>query len=119
MNGASGAVQKRDFWSLENLKYSQPHYRMRKVARVLNHLADEKPCRLLDVGCGPAALRHLLDPNIAYHGVDIAIKNPRRSSSSVTSSGNQSPRTTRRSIWLLRRDSSSTCPTRSPKSSLR
>jgi SAM-dependent methyltransferase len=76
MSGSSGAVQKRDFWSLENLKYSQPHYRMRKVARVLNHLADEKPCRLLDVGCGPAALRHLLDPNIAYHGVDIAIQEP-------------------------------------------
>ena len=76
MNASSGAVQKRDFWSLENLKYSQPHYRMRKVARVLNHLADEKPCRLLDVGCGPAALRHLLDPDIAYHGVDIAIQEP-------------------------------------------
>jgi SAM-dependent methyltransferase len=76
MSTSSGAVQKRDFWSLENLKYSQPHYRMRKVARVLNHLADEKPSRLLDVGCGPAALRHLLDPNIAYHGVDIAIQEP-------------------------------------------
>jgi cyclopropane fatty-acyl-phospholipid synthase-like methyltransferase len=49
---------------------------MRKVARVVNHLADDKACRLLDVGCGPATLRHLLDPNIAYHGVDIAIQQP-------------------------------------------
>ncbi len=76
MSTPSGSVQKRDFWSHENLKYSKPHYRMRKVARVVNRLADKKPSRLLDVGCGPAALRQLLDPNIAYHGVDIAIQQP-------------------------------------------
>ena len=69
-------VFKRDFWSQENLKYTQPHYRMRKVARMVNRLADGKACRLLDVGCGPAALRLLLDPNIAYHGIDIAIQEP-------------------------------------------
>lgn len=28
---------------------------------------------LLDVGCGPATLRHLLRPNIHYFGIDIAI----------------------------------------------
>jgi len=28
-------------------------------------------CRLLDVGCGPATLRTLLDPNIASDGINI------------------------------------------------
>jgi SAM-dependent methyltransferase len=76
MSKSSVSVLKRDFWSQENLKYSQPHYRMRKVARIVNRLADGKTTRLLDVGCGPAALRLLLDPNIAYHGIDIAIHQP-------------------------------------------
>ena len=30
----------------------------------------------MDVGCGPAALIHLLDPNIHYCGIDIAIQEP-------------------------------------------
>ena len=76
MNTSSVSVVKPDFWSQENLKYTQPHYRMRKVTRMVNRLADGKACRLLDVGCGPAALRLLLDPNIAYHGIDIAIQEP-------------------------------------------
>jgi SAM-dependent methyltransferase len=76
MSNSPARVYKRDFWSQENLKYTQPHYRMRKVARVVNRLAGGKACRLLDVGCGPAALRSLLDPNIAYYGIDIAIQQP-------------------------------------------
>jgi hypothetical protein len=31
MNKSSVSVFTRDFWSQENLKYSQPHYRMRRV----------------------------------------------------------------------------------------
>jgi SAM-dependent methyltransferase len=76
MSTSSVSVFKRDFWSQENLKYSRPHYRMRKMARLVNRLADGKECRLLDVGCGPATLRQLLDPNIDYHGIDIAIQEP-------------------------------------------
>ncbi len=76
MSTSSFSVYKRDFWSQENLKYSRPHYRMRKVAREVNRLADAKACRLLDVGCGPAALRQLLDSTITYHGIDIAIGQP-------------------------------------------
>ena len=76
MSSPSLSVYKRDFWSSENLKYALPHYRMRKVARLLNRLADGRACRLFDVGCGPAALRHLLDPEISYFGVDIAIQEP-------------------------------------------
>ncbi len=76
MSNPSPLVYKRDFWSRENLKYQTPHYRMRKVTRVVNHLADGRACRLLDVGCGPAALRLLLARNISYRGVDIAIREP-------------------------------------------
>jgi len=72
----SGTLYKKDFWSNENLKYSRPHYRLEKSARIINRLARGKECTLLDVGCGPAALRHLLRPNIRYYGIDIAIHDP-------------------------------------------
>lgn len=66
-------LQKKEFWSTENLKYSRPHYRLIKSARIINKLAGDKRRTLLDVGCGPAALMSLLRPNIQYHGIDIAI----------------------------------------------
>jgi SAM-dependent methyltransferase len=69
-------LRKKDFWSQENLKYSRPHYRLEKSARVINRLARGRRCTLLDVGCGPASLMYLLQPNIQYHGIDIAIHNP-------------------------------------------
>ena len=72
----SDTLYKKDFWSKENLKYSRPHYRLEKSARVINRLAPDKECTLLDVGCGPAALMHLLRPNIQYYGIDIAIRDP-------------------------------------------
>jgi SAM-dependent methyltransferase len=76
--GAGNAVQyhQRDFWSKENLKFSQPHYRMEKAARIINKVAQGKECALLDVGCGPATLMRLLQPNIQYHGIDMAIHDP-------------------------------------------
>jgi SAM-dependent methyltransferase len=72
----SKTLHKRDFWSQENLKYSRPHYRLEKSARIINRLARGRSCTLLDVGCGPAALMPLLRPNIQYHGIDIAIHDP-------------------------------------------
>ena len=72
----SGTLYKRDFWSKENLKYSRPHYRLEKSARIINRLAHGKKLTLLDVGCGPAALMPLLRPNIQYYGLDIAIQEP-------------------------------------------
>lgn len=69
-------LHKRDFWSQENLKYSRPHYRLEKAARIINRLARDRSCTLLDVGCGPAALMPLLRSNIQYHGIDIAIQEP-------------------------------------------
>jgi SAM-dependent methyltransferase len=69
-------LYKKDFWSKENLKYSRPHYRLEKSARIVNRLARANKCTLLDVGCGPAALMPLLRSNIQYYGIDIAIQNP-------------------------------------------
>ena len=53
---------KKDFWEKENLKFSQPHYRLEKASRIINNLARDRKCTLLDIGCGPAALMHLLQP---------------------------------------------------------
>ncbi len=69
-------LHKKDFWNQENLKYSRPHFRLEKSARIINRLARGSRCTLLDVGCGPAALRSLLRPNIQYYGIDIAIHDP-------------------------------------------
>jgi SAM-dependent methyltransferase len=70
------AYYKKDFWSSENLKYSAPHFRLEKAARLLNNIARGRECDLLDLGCGPAALMNLLRSNIRYHGIDIAVQHP-------------------------------------------
>jgi SAM-dependent methyltransferase len=67
---------KRDFWSKENLKFVAPHYRLRKSAGIVNKIAGDRPCDLLDVGCGPGALALLLRPGISYFGIDIAVHEP-------------------------------------------
>lgn len=67
---------KRDFWAKENLTYSEPNFRAKKLARMVGELAQAEACDLLDVGCGPTALRQVLDPNINYHGIDMAIHDP-------------------------------------------
>ncbi len=75
-NGHDVRYYKRDFWSEENPKYLQPHFRLQKAARTVNRLGRGRPCDLLDVGCGPGTLMRLLTPNIHYHGIDIAIADP-------------------------------------------
>ena len=75
-DGAGDTLYKKDFWSEENLKYSRPHYRLEKSARLINRLARGRERTLLDVGCGPATLMSLLEPNIKYYGIDIAIHDP-------------------------------------------
>jgi SAM-dependent methyltransferase len=67
---------KRDFWAKENLNFSTPHFRMRKVARIVRRLADGRECDLLDVGCGPGTLDGVLPPNLNYYGIDISIPVP-------------------------------------------
>ena len=74
---ASGSkYHKRDFWATENLKYETPHFRMRKVARVIRQVAGAAQADLLDVGCGPGTLASLLPASVRYHGIDIAIASP-------------------------------------------
>jgi SAM-dependent methyltransferase len=73
---SAAEVYKRDFWIKENRKHIPAHYRLRKSARIINGIAGGQPRDLLDVGCGPATLGRLLDPNIRYHGIDIAIGDP-------------------------------------------
>jgi SAM-dependent methyltransferase len=85
--GADGAVPgagrgsvaqsyKRDFWIKENLKHTPPHYRLQKTARLVNRVAPAGECDLLDIGCGPATLMHLLRNGINYYGIDIAVQHP-------------------------------------------
>lgn len=77
-DSTEGTLYKKDFWREENLKYGRPHYRMKKVASLINKSARNERRLLLDVGCGPATLMSLLPPNIEYYGIDIAIQNPRQ-----------------------------------------
>jgi SAM-dependent methyltransferase len=72
----SAKYYKKDFWSTENLKYEKPHFRMRKVARMISRLAADREYDLLDLGCGPGTLQRLMPPNVHYHGVDISIPVP-------------------------------------------
>ena len=44
--------QKKDFWSGENLRYSQPHFRMEKAALIVKRIAHGEERSLLDIGCG-------------------------------------------------------------------
>jgi SAM-dependent methyltransferase len=76
MSETKGKLYKRDFWITENLRYAKPHFRLAKSARIINSLAQGRECSLLDVGCGPATLMHLMRENIHYHGIDIAIQSP-------------------------------------------
>jgi SAM-dependent methyltransferase len=69
-------LYKRDFWAKENLNYSKPHFRLEKSARLINKMSAGRPCDVLDVGCGPATLMPLLQDNVRYYGVDIAIHDP-------------------------------------------
>jgi polysaccharide pyruvyl transferase WcaK-like protein/SAM-dependent methyltransferase len=77
-DGAENGVQYygQSFWRDENLKFSQPHYRMEKAVRIIKNVAGGRECDLLDIGCGPAALMHLLPPTIHYYGIDMAIQHP-------------------------------------------
>jgi SAM-dependent methyltransferase len=76
MDQVAATYHGRDFWIRENLLYATPNFRARKAARVVNGIAAGGRRTLLDVGCGPATLKTLLDPAIEYHGIDIAIQSP-------------------------------------------
>lgn len=76
MNQATENFRSRDYWIVENAQYAAPSFRLRKCAVTINAMAGSRQCAILDVGCGPAALRPLLNSNISYYGIDIAIHQP-------------------------------------------
>lgn len=76
MNQTVESFRSRDYWVGENAQYAKASFRLRKCAQVINEMVRNRQCTLLDVGCGPAALRPLLIPNISYYGIDIAIHEP-------------------------------------------
>jgi len=67
---------RKDFWGQEHQKFTTPHFRLQKSARLINKMAPSGHCTLLDVGCATAALKRLLKPNIEYFGIDLAIRDP-------------------------------------------
>ena len=75
MNTAPDRFFDKKFWFEENLRYSNPHFRLFKCANIIKALSRSKgrTCDLLDVGCGPATLVTLLPENIHYYGIDLAI----------------------------------------------
>jgi cyclopropane fatty-acyl-phospholipid synthase-like methyltransferase len=77
-DGSASTAQRyeKDFWSEANKKFTQAHFRLEKAARMANTIAAGKECDLLDIGCGPGTLGRLLDQNIRYYGIDIAIHDP-------------------------------------------
>lgn len=76
MNPSADNFRSRDYWIVENRLYIEPSFRLRKCANLINRMAANRERSLLDVGCGPGALRQLLIPNIQYHGIDLAIHHP-------------------------------------------
>jgi SAM-dependent methyltransferase len=76
MTEATENYRTKDYWIVENAQYAEPSFRLQKCARIVNEIARGRACNLLDVGCGPAALRELLSPNVSYFGLDIAIQEP-------------------------------------------
>src|ERR1035437_9991979 len=74
--GATGNYRQKDYWVVQNRQYAEPSFRLHKCARMLKELANGQECALLDVGCGPGALRQVLPLNIKYHGIDIALQEP-------------------------------------------
>ncbi|MGB2677988.1 MAG: class I SAM-dependent methyltransferase [Candidatus Acidiferrum sp.] len=76
MKQAVENFRSRDYWVVENAQYAEASFRLRKCAQIINGMAGNKECTLLDVGCGPAALQPLLKPTISYYGIDIAIHEP-------------------------------------------
>ena len=76
-HGADNAQRyNRDFWETENRRFSERHYRLNKVGRIVRELVGQKDVDLLDLGCGPGTFADLLPANVHYHGIDVAIQQP-------------------------------------------
>jgi SAM-dependent methyltransferase len=78
MAGEESRYSTRHYWGEENLRFINPHFRLGKAVRLINKLAREREVDLLDIGCGPATVSHLVTPKVHYFGIDIAIQAPAR-----------------------------------------
>jgi SAM-dependent methyltransferase len=76
MHDAEVLYWDKEHWLSSTGFYKQPYLRLEKCARIVNVLAGKHGVDLLDIGCGPATLGQLLQANIRYHGIDIAIHQP-------------------------------------------
>jgi SAM-dependent methyltransferase len=76
MYAAKDTFYDKEYWVNAADFFKQPYFRLRKCAKIVNKLASGKVCNLLDIGCGPATLAKLLQKNINYYGIDIAIQTP-------------------------------------------
>ena len=61
---------------MRRTKVQSPAFSHGKGGATIKRPAQGQQRMLLDVGCGPATLRSLLEPNIQYYGRDIAIHDP-------------------------------------------
>jgi len=78
MSNTEKKFYQRDYWIKENLRYTHVYFRTVKLASIINAMSRGEQCDLLDVGCGPETLSSLLNKNINYFGIDIAIQNPKQ-----------------------------------------
>ena len=76
---AEADVYKKDFWRGEQPKFATPHYRLRKIARLVNRIVGDRAATMLDLGCGPGTLGLLLNPGICYYGLDLVVPEQARS----------------------------------------
>src|ERR1700684_3777329 len=68
-------------WAQDVLDYEQPHARTRAVAALL---MKENCASVTDIGCARGALRGVLSPAVAYHGVDFVDMLPPRAGDRFT-----------------------------------
>lgn len=63
--------KKKQYWIKENYKYKDVHFRLEKIAKIING-KSKRSADLLDIGCGTATLSNLIREDINYFGIDIA-----------------------------------------------
>lgn len=61
----------KQYWIKENYKYKNVHFRLERVANIIN-AKSKRSADLLDIGCGTATLSTILREDINYFGIDIA-----------------------------------------------
>lgn len=58
------------YWNVRGPEFDTVHPRLQLIGRLIGELPGVRT--MLDVGCGPAAMRRVVPPGIEYFGIDIA-----------------------------------------------